>query len=60
MAYKERDVTERELRKAMEAIVLHAKAPQGHHHRMTKEDLMQCIEVLDKAIIDHDWTVYYP
>jgi hypothetical protein len=60
MAYKERDVTERELRTAMQQVVQHAHAPQGSHLRLSKEDLMRQIDVLEKAWRDVEWTVYYP
>jgi hypothetical protein len=59
MAYKERDVTERELRTAMQQVVQHAHAPQGSHLRLSKEDLMRQIDVLEKAWRDVEWTVYY-
>lgn len=56
----ERNVTERELRAAMRKIVDHANAEPGSYFRMTKEELMAQIAVLQKAEMDPDWTVYYP
>lgn len=53
-------VDERKLRDAMRKIVVHARAPKGSHDRMTKEQLMQQIDILEAAGLDLDWTVYYP
>jgi len=60
MAYDSDRITELALRDAMQKIVLHAHAPQGAPDRMTKEELMKYIDVLDEAWRDVDWTVYYP
>jgi hypothetical protein len=59
MAYDAR-VDSIELRRAMQKIVEHARAPQGSPSRMSKEELMKLIDVLDDAVVDPDWTVYYP
>jgi hypothetical protein len=56
----EQNVNEHELRKVMQQVVQHAHAPQGSHLRLSKEDLMKQIDVLEKAWRDVDWTVYYP
>lgn len=53
-------VKEDELRNAFHRIVQHAHAPQGSSDRMSKEDLMKHIDVLEKAWRDVGWTVYYP
>jgi hypothetical protein len=59
MAYETR-ITEQELRKAMQQIVQHAHAPQGSDCRLSKDDLMKQIDVLENAWRDVEWTVYYP
>jgi hypothetical protein len=53
-------VKERELRDAMHKIVMHAHAPQGSDRRMSKEELMKNIDILEHAWRDVDWTIYYP
>jgi hypothetical protein len=53
-------VNERELREAMRKIVDHANAKPGSHFRMTKDELMVQIAVLERAEMDTEWTVYYP
>jgi hypothetical protein len=60
MAYDGDRITERALRDAMQKIVQHAHAPQGAAGRMTKEELMKYIDVLEEAWRDVDWTIYYP
>jgi hypothetical protein len=58
--FHESHTTDRSLRDAMRKIVAHARAPQGSPERMTKEELMAQIDILDEAERDHEWTVYYP
>lgn len=53
-------INEQVLRKAMQQVVQHAHAPQGSERRLTKEELMKNIDILEKAWRDVDWTVYYP
>jgi hypothetical protein len=53
-------VTEQELRRAMQQVVMHAHAPQNSERRLTKEELMKNIDILEAAWRDVDWTVYYP
>lgn len=53
-------LTDTKLRDAMRKIVDHAHAQPGSHFRMTKEELMDQIAVLEQAEMDPDWTVYYP
>jgi len=62
MAYGDRGerVSCTKLRDAMRKIVDHANAPQGSHFRMTKDELMAEIKVLEQAEMDTEWTVYYP
>lgn len=48
------------LRDAMRKIVAHARAERNSSDRMTKEELMTQIDILDVAASDTDWTVYYP
>jgi hypothetical protein len=59
-ATREHMVKERELRDAFHKIVMHAHAPQGDVKRMTRQELMQNINILEKAWRDVGWTVYYP
>lgn len=52
--------TDGKLRDAMVKIVAHARAERNSPDRMTKEELMKQIDILDEAASDHEWTVYYP
>lgn len=56
----DKKVDESALRAAIRKIVRHAHAPLGTGDRLSKQELMELIDVIDDAEQDSEWTVYYP